>query len=142
MKSETTTISDRRRASDATASSITAKSVVTGAGTAAAVRSSSYPMRSACTRPTPGGTTRAATPSCSTAPTRLPPRPNSRARISASSPSTSCLPRPGRPTVIDADRSSTSQTVSSRSSVYWRTCGSSSRAVAFQSMCRASSSST
>ena len=41
---------------------------------------------------------------------------------------------------IDADRSSTSQAVRSRSSVYFRTNGSSSRAVTFQSMCRTSSS--
>ena len=47
-------------------------------------------------RPVPGGTMRAVAPSWRIAPTRLPPRPNSRARISASSASTSPLPRPGR----------------------------------------------
>ena len=48
----------------------------------------------------------------------------------------------GPPTTMDADRSRTSQVVSSRSSLNSRTCGSSSRAVTFQSMCRASSPST
>ncbi len=83
-------ISDRRRGRAETASSITAKSVVTGAGVA--VRPISCPIRSACPRPVPGGTTRVVAPSCSTAPTRLPPRPNNRAGVSASSASTSCLP--------------------------------------------------
>src|SRR5215211_4430328 len=76
------------------------------------------------------------------APTRLPLRPSSLARMSASSASTSCFTRPGPPTTIDADRSRTSHVVNSRSSLNSRTCGSSSRAVTFQSMCRASSPST
>ena len=65
---------------------------------------------------------------------------NSRARQTASSVRTESLPCPSAPKLIEADWSSTSQAVSSRSSVYWRTYGSSSRAVTFQSMCRTSSS--
>ena len=60
--------------------------------------------------------------------------------VTASSVSTDVLAVPAGPNRIDADRSSTSHAVSSRSSVYWRTYGSSSRAVTFQSMCRTSSS--
>src|SRR6266536_1111339 len=74
------------------------------------------------------------------APTRLPACAKSRARQIASSASTESFPRCAAPNLIEADRSSTSQAVSSRSSVYSRTYGSSSRAVTFQSMCRTSSS--
>src|SRR5215217_2919923 len=76
------------------------------------------------------------------APTLLPFLPSILARMRASSTSTSCFPRPAPPTAMDADLSRTSQVVSSRSSLNSRTCGSSSRAVTFQSMCRASSPST
>jgi hypothetical protein len=68
---------------------------------------------------------------------------NSRARHTASSVTTDALPPSApAPKRIEADRSSTSQEVTSRSSVYCRTYGSSRRAVTFQSMWRTSSSGT
>ena len=140
MKSEITTTSERR-ASDATVSQHRGQ-VGGGRRPGSTGRSSSRPIRSAWWRPVPGRTRRAAPESYRTAPTRLPLRPSSLARTRASSVSTSCFPRPGPPTRIEAERSSTSQAVSSRSSLNSRTCGSSSRAVTFQSMCRASSPST
>jgi len=74
-----------------------------------------------------------------TAPTWFPLLVNSRASTTASSAATLSLERPGGPAVMEADRSRTSHAVSSRSSVKTRSCGSFSRAVTFQSMCRASS---
>ena len=70
----------------------------------------------------------------SSAPTRLPWRVSRRASTVTKPSDTDSLVRSLEPKSIEPDRSSRNQALNSRSSVNWRTCGSSSRAVTFQSM--------
>jgi hypothetical protein len=74
-----------------------------------------------------------------TSPTRSLLRTAARASTAASSVASSLLKRPCVPKRSEPDRSTTSITVSSRSSSYWRTNGRRMRAVTFQSMARTSS---
>ena len=138
MKSEMTKTRLRRRTVAAARCSIAARSVVRPSVPAAAGLVSSAVRYRMWVRPVRGGMIRWYPLSYRIAPTRLPVRLNSRPRQTASSASTESFPV--TPNRIDADRSRTSQAVSSRSSVYSRTYGSSRRAVTFQSMCRTSSS--
>ena len=96
-------------------------------------------MRSTWLRPLPGGIVSRTRPSKNSAPTRLPPRESSCATVAATSVSTRCLRRSIGPKSIEADVSSSSHAVTSRSSTYSRTWVMSVRAVTFQSMWRRSS---
>ena len=102
-------------------------------------RNRSRVRRSTCRRPPRGSMMRSIALSYSTAPMRLPSRVSSRPIVAASSTSTDSLVRSTWPKRIDDERSSSSHAVSSRSSMYWRTYGTSRRAVTFQSMYRTSS---
>ena len=99
-------------------------------------------MRSTWMRPDAGGMTASTPVSMTTAPTRLPPRVSTCARVVATSASTRSFWRSTGPKPIDAEWSSSSHAVRSRSSTYSRTYGSSSRAVTFHSMWRRSSPGT
>ena len=138
MKSETRTTSERRRIAPSAYSSSPVRSVI---APFALGRPQQAPRRARA--PGCGCSAAGACSSISLskriAPTRLPPRVSSRAKVVASSQSTSSFGRSIGPKPIDGDRSSSSQAVSSRSSEYWRTYGVSIRAVTFQSMWRTSS---
>ena len=73
------------------------------------------------------------------APTRLPWRVSTRAMTATKPLDTASLVTSAEPKSTLPDRSSRNQAVISRSSVNWRTCGTCSRAVTFQSMWRTSS---
>ena len=144
MKSDITKTRLRRRAVVAAARrSIAARSVVAPGPADAGVRISSCVIRRIWSRPARGGITwwasvvvedRADPVAALRDQPAQADRQFGRHRLLA-------LARPdSRPKRIEADRSTTSQAVSSRSSVYCRTNGSSRRAVTFQSMCRTSSS--